>query len=152
VKYRSINEVKAMLDNRFLSRSLGVLNPPPPISVGLDVSTEEAIKLLQSQRSGCVLVTTAEGKLTGIVTERDVVLKIALQKKDLSSLPVSEVMTPDPQTASMTTTIAYAFNMMSHGGFRNIPIVDDEHFPVGLISVKHLVDFLAQSIGRLSET
>jgi len=139
-----------MIDFRFLSQSLGVLNPPSPSIVILGEPVVNCIKVLQAQKHGCLLVTNRMGTLEGIFTERDVVLKVALANVDLSKVPVEEYMTKNPQTASMTTTVAYALNMMSLGGFRNLPIVDEEAFPVGLVSVKNIIDFLAQSIGKLS--
>ena len=138
-----------MLDNRFLSKSLGLLNPPAPVTILETQSLDEAISLLQTHRSGCLLVVDAAGKLLGIFTERDVVLRIINHGIDLKGSVVSEHMTKEPATATMTTTVAFALNMLSHGGFRNIPIVDDEGFPVGLMNVKNLVDFLVQSIGRI---
>jgi CBS domain-containing protein len=139
-----------MIDYRFLSQSLGVLNPPPPSTVTVGESVVNCIKTLQTQKHGCLLVINKLGTLEGIFTERDVVLKVALAQVDLAKVPVEEFMTKNPQTASMTTTVAYALNMMSHGGFRNLPIVDTDMFPVGLISVKNIIDFLAQSIGKMS--
>jgi CBS domain-containing protein len=138
-----------MIDNRFLSKSLGVLNPPVPVAVLIGEPVAKAVKLLQTQKSGCLLVTNKQGALEGIFTERDVVLKVVLSDMDLSSSPVENFMTKNPQTASMTTTVAYALNMMSHGGFRNLPILDEDGIPVGLVAVKNIIDFLAQSIGKV---
>lgn len=139
-----------MIDSRFLSQSLGVLNPPPPSVVTVGEPLVNCIKLLQTQKHGCLLIVNKQGILEGILTERDVVLKVALANVELSKVAVDGYITKSPQTASMTTTVAYALNMMSHGGFRNLPIVDTEGFPVGLVSVKNIIDFLAQSIGKLT--
>jgi CBS domain-containing protein len=140
-----------MLDNRFLAKSLGLLNPPSGPTLHLSQSLAEAISLLQEHRNGAVLVVDEHDILQGILTERDVVLKIINRGIDVDQTPVSSLMTVEPATASMTTTVAYALNMMSVGGFRNIPIVDEKNRPVGLLSVKNIVDFLAHSIGKLSD-
>lgn len=138
-----------MLDNRFLSKSIGLLNPPLPATIPLNGSLSHAISLLQEHRSGCLLVVDEAGKLAGIFTERDVVLRVVGHGIDVEKTGIQEFMTKNPATAGMTTTVAYALNMMSHGGFRNVPIIDEDGFPVGLVSVKNLVDFLAQSIGKM---
>ena len=140
-----------MLDNRFLAKSLGLLNPPLAPTMLHSQSLAEAITLLQEHKNGAVLVVDEHDILQGILTERDVVLKIINRGVDISTTAVSEYMTREPATASMTTTVAFALNMMSVGGFRNIPIVDEKNRPVGLLSVKNLVDFLARSIGKLEE-
>ncbi len=138
-----------MLDERFLAKSIGLMNPPAAITIAAWGTISEAVQLLQQHRSGCLVVTDEKGKLAGIFTERDIVLKVVGQGIDMNQTPVEELMTKSPETAKMTTTVAFALNMMSHGGYRNIPIVDDEQFPVGLVSVKNLVDFLAHSIGKV---
>jgi CBS domain-containing protein len=140
-----------MLDNRFLAKSLGLLSPPLAPTVLFSQSLADAIALLQEHKNGAVLVVDEQDILQGILTERDVVLKVVNKGVDISVTPVSEFMTVEPATASMTTSVAYALNMMSVGGFRNIPIVDEKNRPVGLLSVKNLVDFLARSIGKLSQ-
>lgn len=135
-----------LLDHRFLARSIGMLDPHPPLLLPQETKLSDAIELLQRHKIGCVVLTDVMGKITGIFTERDLLIKVALKPIHPSKAPVSMVMTADPQTAHMTTTVAFALNMMSHGGYRHIPIVDDENYPIGIISVKDIVDFLAQAV------
>ncbi len=137
-----------VLDNRFLARSIGVLDPPSPLIVPQETKVSDAITMLQQHKIGCVVVTDVTGKMTGIFTERDVLLRVALKPIHPSKASIAGVMTPNPQTATMTTTVAFALNMMSHGGYRHIPIVDDEGFPVAIISVKDIVDYLTQTMAK----
>jgi CBS domain-containing protein len=46
------------------------------------------------------------------------------------------------------SAVAYALNMMSVGGFRHIPVVDDEHRPAFVISVRNVVEFLVEAFPR----
>ena len=135
-------------EQKFLSKSLGALNPYPPISVHRSTEVIEVIKCLRDNKIGCVTVLDDDGKLCGVFSERDVLIKIALEDKKILDTPISEVMTRDPQTANMTSTIAYALTMMSLGGYRHLPIVDDDDV-VGIISVKNIVDFLAHSLASI---
>ncbi|MCC6219963.1 MAG: CBS domain-containing protein [Deltaproteobacteria bacterium] len=131
-----------LLDNRFLAKSIGLLKPHNPITVEENSSIEHAIQLLQQNKVGCVIVTDRPGKIVGIVTERDVVIKVALAKIDLSRTQVTTIMTKAPHTEFMTTSMAHAVSLMSRGGFRHLPIVDEENYPIGIISVKDLIDFI----------
>jgi CBS domain-containing protein len=135
-----------ILDNRTLNKSLGLLGPPPAVTASVDAPIKEILELLKEERFGCIMLVDDDDKLQGIFTERDVVLKLPLVDSDFGDIAVSEYMTRTPATAKMTTTIAFALNMMSHGGFRHIPIVDDDEMPVGIISVKNLVDYIANSL------
>lgn len=137
-----------LLDNRFLAQSLGVLDPKTPLVVTQETKISEAIAILQKHKIGCVIVTDVSGKITGIFTERDVLLKVALKPVQINKTTVASVMTPKPQCADMTTSIAFALNMMSHGGYRHIPLVDSEGYPIGIISVKDVVDYLANTVAK----
>jgi CBS domain-containing protein len=57
-------------------------------------------------------------------------------------------MTPDPDHLSVHATVAYVLNKMSVGGFRHIPVVDDEHHPACVISVRDVVTFLVDAFPR----
>jgi len=129
-----------VLDGGFLCQSVSVLNPQKPVCAPESASVREALALLRAKRMGCILITDSAGKLSGIFSERDVVLKIDLENAAQLGLPISELMTKDPICGSFETTMAFALNLMSQGGFRHIPIVDKEHKPVGMISVKDVVD------------
>jgi CBS domain-containing protein len=114
----------------------------PPIVVERGSSVLDAAKLMQEEHVGCVLVVR-KGKLDGIFTERDILMKIVTSGKDLAKTKVEEVMTPDPETLEPDDILAYALNYMRVGGYRHLPIVDDRQHPVGIISVKNIVDYLA---------
>jgi CBS domain-containing protein len=137
-----------LLDQSFLCQSVGILDPRSPICVGEGESIGGVIQTLKERRIGCVLVVGDSGLLTGIFSERDVVLKVFGNEIDLQATPVRDLMTPDPVAERADTPIAYALNLMSAGGFRHLPIVDVEGKPVGIISVKDIVDFM---VNRLAE-
>lgn len=125
-----------------LRRSLRSLMKPA-ITVDIDVPIRDAIHLMQTKRIGCVLVTS-HNKLLGIFTERDVLKKIIGAAFDLRSTPITEVMTINPQALNDDDTIAYALNFMDLGGYRHIPIVNEQFEPLGVVSVKDIVSYLVQ--------
>ena len=53
-------------------------------------------------------------------------------------------MTPDPETLPLDAAIAFALNLMGEGAFRHLPLVNDEGRPVGMLSVKHIVQHLTE--------
>ena len=75
-----------------------------------DRTVTEAMRAMQREHRGCVLVTddgTDRSKLTGIFTERDVLFRIVDRGRNPASLPVGEVMTPDPDTLPVRANVAY---------------------------------------------
>jgi CBS domain-containing protein len=129
-----------------MSKSVGLLNPLDPVTVLATDSLSDVLQVLKKNKVGGVVVVNGAEKIQGIFTERDVILKVPLSDIDLEQAKISDYMTPDPQVIAMTTTMAYALNLMSQGGFRHLPIVDDANIPLGLISVKDIVDYLVGSV------
>lgn len=119
----------------------------PPVSVPLQATAAEAIDKMMEQRSGCVLVVDEE-RLVGVFTERDVLCKIAAQDRSPSSVPVREVMTPDPECLTLDDSLAYALHHMSVGGFRHIPLVDEDGRPTGIVAMRSIVEFMVDSFPR----
>lgn len=129
----------------FLCSSVSLLEPPEPISVLESASVADVMRILQKNKIGCVLVVNGEGELSGIFSERDYVLKI-FDKDIEDSTPVAKYMTREPITISLDETIAFALTLMSQGGFRHLPITDETNQPVGMVSIKNIVDHLSNEI------
>jgi CBS domain-containing protein len=112
-----------------------------PHAVEIDATAAEAIDKMMEHRIGCVLVVDG-GRLVGVFTERDVLGKIAAEDRSPRSVPVRDVMTPDPECLTLEDSLAYALHLMSVGGFRHIPLVDDDGRPTAVIPRQETVDFL----------
>lgn len=134
-----------VVDKRFLAQSIGLLSPKDPILMSDERPLREALMLLKKNRIGSLVATDHQGKISGLLSERDIILKVDLDASNLDTIRVSQIMTPKPKTIDMGTSIAFALHLMSQGGFRHLPIVDDEDFPVGIISVKDIVDHIVRS-------
>jgi CBS domain-containing protein len=102
---------------------------------------------MKEHRIGCVLVEQG-GKLVGIFTERDILTKLVGTGYDPAKVLVDGVMTRDPETLTLDDPIAFAMQLMNVGGFRHVPLVDDERRPVGILSVKDIVDYLVEHFPR----
>ncbi len=138
-------------DAGLLREGLGVIPAQKPVLLKPDDTVTDAMRAMQRDHRGCVLVTddgTKDSKLLGIFTERDVLFRIVDKGRNPAALPVGEVMTADPEALSDRSTVAYVLNKMSVGGFRHVPVVDDEHRPVCVISVRDVVTFLVEEFPR----
>jgi CBS domain-containing protein len=134
-------ERSRVLNQRMIREPIRTLNPRPPVSLGRTASIADAIRLMKEHRIGCALVVEGE-RLTGIVTERDILLKVLGTDMDVEHTPVERVMTPDPEALSPDDGIVFALNKMSVGGFRHVPLIDAQGRPVGIVSVKLIVDYI----------
>ncbi len=113
-----------------------------PQTVGPQVSVREAIAVMLQGQAGAVVVVDGT-KVVGILTERDVLKRIAGQDELMDS-PVSAFMTHDPVVLRDTDMMAYALNKMGDGGFRHIPVTRDGN----LIGVATARDVMAWVLGK----
>lgn len=134
---------KNIFDSRTIRESIHQLGLTKPIVIETGSPVSEAIKLMQDNRVGCVLVQR-KGYLAGIFTERDLLMKLTGTAKDYTKIKIDDVMTPDPEVLQPDDMIAFALHMMAVGGYRHVPIVDEENRPVAVVSVKGIVEFLVE--------
>jgi CBS domain-containing protein len=125
-----------------LEETLETLKPKKPFCVDVDDLLDKVIEGMAARNQGCVLVRNGE-VLAGIFTERDLLRKV-VGKIDPKKTKVGDVMTPNPEAVSFHDTIAAVLNKMSVGGFRHVPLVDIKHRPVGILSVKELVNYFVE--------
>lgn len=116
-----------------------------PAIVAPDAPVERALDLMRRRRVSAVLVVERRRtrRIVGIFTERDLVGR-ALGVRGWAKAPVRRFMTPAPETLRLRDPVAYAFNKMSVGRFRHVPIVDDEGRAAGVVSTTDLVDLIVE--------
>lgn len=106
-------------------------------------SVVDAVKLMNHSRIGAVVVTNANKQLLGIFTERDVLNRVVAQECDPKSTLVQAVMSPEPVTALLATTVDEAMSLFMDRRVRHLPIIE-EGVVVGLVSIgdinRHLLE------------
>ena len=96
----------------------------------------------ENNKQNCIL-TIKNDKLGGILTERDILLKVTGKGYDLDLTVIDEFITTNPEFVTPEDPLAYALNKMHIGGFRNVPVVNDELYPIGIISITDIVATIA---------
>jgi CBS domain-containing protein len=118
---------------RLLGEHLDDLGAATPETVDIGADAGDAIQRMHDSGIDCVLVTDS-GRLVGIFTDRDAVLKVA--GRPPGPCPIADVMTRDPVVLREDDPIAVAIHKMAVGGFRHIPIVDGGGLPTGVVSAR----------------
>lgn len=108
-------------------------------------SLEKAIKLMQENKIGSALVIDDKVHLKGIITERDILMKVAAKNISLND-SVTNYMTKNPTTIKMNESVFIALSVMSKGGFRHMPVVNFEGRPVGIISIKDIMAYFTNHL------
>lgn len=114
------------------------------VAVAASATVQEIALILTSRRIGAVVVLAEAGRLDGIVSERDVVKALANQGEAALRLTAADLMTRNVITATPSTTVDQAMELMDTGYFRHLPVVDDGRM-VGIISIRDAVRAYIQS-------
>lgn len=135
---------KTELEQLICDGTIEQLGPKTPISVESTASVGDAISMMLKHRIGCLLVVD-DGVLTGIFTERDALIR-ASADLSVKSQPVSQLMTTAPESLSMSDSIAFALSAMDLGGYRHMPIVNEQQQPTGIVSVRDILQHVSANV------
>lgn len=128
-----------------LLERLGVLSRRQPVTVPPATSLADCITSIQlTGTSDSVFVCDADGRLIGVLTERDIFGRIVGGDVDLSK-PVETLMTTQPMTLDLDQTIGDAIELMETGRYRNVPIVDERGHLAGVVRQADIIKYLAES-------
>jgi CBS domain-containing protein len=118
-----------------------------PASVEAEATVQEAAAIMQKLNVGSVPVT-AGGRLTGIVTDRDITIRLIAENRRPSKTPVREIATSDPLTVTPDTALGEASKLMAEHQIRRLPVVSGGSL-VGMLSLGDVsVDGDAREAGR----
>jgi CBS domain-containing protein len=117
-------------------RALAVVND--------QLSVAEAATMMAGQGIGAV-VALRDGGMSGVFTERDLLVKVAAAGLDAASTQVADVMTTDVATITVDDTVEAAVAKMRDGGFRHLPIVDGSGEPFAMLSLRDLIALLTEA-------
>ncbi len=136
VSQKVLQVIESQIPLRHLMRSC--------VTIDISASTQAAIDLLIGHHIGAAPVVE-EGVLRGIFGERDVLRKVLnKQVGDLTQIPVTQFMKADPQTARAEDMLNTAVLYMARGGFRHLPIVDEQQHPIGMVSIRDVISYLVE--------
>ena len=132
------------LEGALLDDTVKLLAPSEPVRLTADATVQEAVAKMVANHRAAVVIVDAAGRLEGIFTERDVLIRVLGQGRDTQQTRLSEVMTREPESLSPSDRICYAVNRMNSAGYRTIPLVDAEGRPIGIVTVSDVVKWLAE--------
>ena len=129
-------------DNLALQQPIGHLTElHPVVSVAPQTLIAEAVETMVSEGVGCLLITEAE-RLVGLFTERDVLRKVVAGGVDATTTPVSDLMTRNPDTLRIDSPLVFALHRMVVGGYRHVPLLNDQQQPVAIVSMRDVVGYI----------
>lgn len=122
----------------------------PLVRIALDTNVVEACRLMDQNNVGC-LVAEKEGKLCGIITDRDVALRVVGARKDPQTTLVREVMTPDPIRISVDKDVRQLTALMHAYHVRRVPIVNGFDTTLGIVTFDDLIAQLGDEMSEIGK-
>jgi CBS domain-containing protein len=144
LSYLSVRVPASSVEGDLLRDRIERLWPKSPSTVTPDTPVGTVLKKMVDERIGCVMIVRA-GKLAGIFSERDALMKLNTDAARFIDRPISQFMTPDPVTLETNDKIAFALHKMNVGGYRHIPILFGGKL-VGVISIRDILRYLTERI------
>ena len=124
-----------------------VLKIKSPVTVPIDAKLGLALDRMVEHGVGALLVVDADGLLVGILTERDYLRKVVGVLTDYAHQPLLDYMTPDPVTVGLEDRLGVVLEKMDVGGYRHLPVVEEDGRPVGLVSVRDVIRHITRLCG-----
>ena len=120
----------------------------PVIKISPESSIARACRLMEEHNVGC-LIAENEGRLCGILTDRDIALKVTGAQKDPRNTNVKEIMTLDPIRISVEKDVQHLTSLMHAYHVRRIPIVNGFDTTVGVVSLDDLIALLGDEMADI---
>lgn len=122
--------------------SVARLQPTPPRGIDAEQPVAAAVAAMRQWNVGCLLVTRT-GRLVGIFTDRDLLTRVLAPGLSLT-ITIAECMTADPVTVQPKDPVRTAIKRMEKGGYRHLPVIDENNRPVGILSARRVVHYLVE--------
>lgn len=115
--------------------------PSEPLCLPATVTVREAMQQMNDRNEAAVLVCE-DDSLIGIFTERDALKRMAAGAN--CDVPLAEVMTHRPASLRTSDTVGAAIAKLSRGGYRRLPIVDEQGRPLGVLKMEGILHYLIE--------
>ncbi|MGH7137711.1 MAG: CBS domain-containing protein [Pirellulales bacterium] len=147
--YMSKPRASTPIERSLMKDRVAALHPKPPLTVAPEQPVGEVLRQMAEHHVGCVMVGR-DGQIAGIFSERDALDRLNVNFAALGDQPVSQFMTPSPETVDVETRIAFAIHKMDVGGYRHMPVINQGRIG-GVISVRDVLRYITEKL-RAAET
>jgi len=117
-----------------------------PVTAASEISVQDAAKLMETRNTGYVIALDEDGKPRGILTDRDIALRVLRRGLDAAETSVESVIASDLVTIRPSATLTLAMRRMRSYGVRRLPVIDSSGTLVGLFDWNDAVRVLSSEL------
>jgi CBS domain-containing protein len=119
-----------------MAQNIREVMTPNPVTIPVDMAVVDAARLMRDRDIGNIIVMS-ENAVAGILTDRDIAVRVVASQREPSKTTVGDVCSKDVHCIEHTATVEDAIQMMRDKAVRRIPVVQGGH-PVGIVSIGDL--------------
>ena len=134
---------------------IGQICNPVVVVARKEMSVADAARLMRDENVGSLVVVEDNGEgrsVTGILTDRDIVLSVVARDSDARTVTVGGVMEDDPVSVTTTDTGADTLHRMRQHGVRRIPVRSPRGVLEGIVTVDDVLAIIAEELNDLVST
>lgn len=137
-----------VLKRDLIEAPLSALNPSAVKCLYDTASVHDVVLMMQENKFGSVVIINHANKLVGIITERDILMKVVGKIKNKKRTNVKHVMTHNPIALKHSDKLVFVMHNMYSGGFRHVPVVNDNDEVIGMISIKDVMSYILDAFAH----
>lgn len=117
-------------------------------TIAATASVAEAARTMNTEAVGCIVVVDADGRAVGMLTDRDLALRVVGRTCDPATVTVADVMTPEIVSVSPDDDFEAVVDRLKRRGVRRVPVIRDGE-PIGMIELDDILQTLAREMHDL---
>lgn len=114
-------------------------------------TVRSAASRMHDRKVGALLVVDGVGRPIGILTDRDIAVRVVAEDRDANLVTVRDAMTTDPVTIPEDTPIGEALRLMRGGAFRRLPVVDGDGKAIGIFTLDDVLCMLCDGFEQIRD-
>ena len=122
-----------------------------PCTATPEESIREAARRMDTRGVGCLVVVDGAGRPVGMLTDRDIVMRVLRRRRDPESTTVGEIMHGELSAINASAPVERVFRRMHADGVRRIPVVDDDGRLAGIFSADDGLQRISSELAGLAE-
>jgi CBS domain-containing protein len=122
-----------------------------PVRVAPGASVREVAKQMEVQGTGCVVAVDGDDRPVGILTDRDIVLRVLRRNVDPDETTMKDVMEREVESVRERTPLTTAMRRMRADAVRRLPVVDGQGKLVGLFHWNHALGIVADEVREAAQ-
>lgn len=114
-----------------------------------DETALQAAERMHQRTVGALVVVNHANVPVGIVTDRDLMVRVLAAERDPQTTALQEVMTPNPKTVTELTNIECVMSLMQDGAFRRVPVVNELGHLTGIVTLDDILLLFSEGFSRV---